>query len=139
MRPFFIFLTIRNPNNMFGLRMVKKTKWLQQPRQFYKKIKKCFYIKRPRLVQPFWKLQFIAIDLWFENRTLKRSVFEWIWNSKIRYSSPHCIQILTSNSNHWILPVYYMGWAETMSQYVNLTAARDFKDLNGAVLLLFSL
>ena len=27
----------------------------------------------------------------FENRILKRFVFEWIRNSNVRYSSPHCI------------------------------------------------
>ena len=36
-----------------------------------------------------------------KNGTLKRSVFEWIRNSNVQYSNPHCI-----NLNHEM--VYYI-------------------------------
>ena len=41
----------------------------------------------------------------FENRILKCSVFEWIRNSNVRYSSPHCIlkhakSVITANFLH---------------------------------------
>ena len=51
-----------------------------------------FYIKQPRLERPFWMVRFSnggSKTEPFENRTLKRSVFEWIWNANVRYSSPH--------------------------------------------------
>ena len=80
---------------------------VQDPLLYYSSTTDCideimYQIKRPRLMQPFWSLVFewsIPVHRRcsgtdhsktkpFENRTLKRSVFEWIQNLIVQNSSP---------------------------------------------------
>ena len=50
-----------------------------------------------------------------ENQTLKCSVFEWIRNSNVRYSSPHCIQMFWyENGRKWSFHPY-PDWCKNLA------------------------
>ena len=72
------------------------SKWPLQPRLFYIKIKIIFIYKTTQAKAAILKssvFEWCSVFEWsepFDYRLLKRSVFEWIRNSNVRYSSPDC-------------------------------------------------
>ena len=82
--------------------MGPKEKKKKNLKKLKKKKKNILLAKQPRLVA-------VAIfpvengtfeNRMFENRTLKRSVFEWIRNSNVRNSSPNCTKLVWNSDPH---------------------------------------